>query len=813
MSAFLLCAALFLPQFGPGSSGSAEITAEFAVDSVGAGSVIELQMAMDISSGWHAYHPDQDPEHGIPVSVEISGAGWETAGDLLCLQEPKPHTLEVGTFKADYLWISGEPGFTMPVRVPSITGVSELTVIFHYQLCDDSSCLAPMSKTFTLPITITDAAATSVVASADAGQNDSTGQSSGAVEATLVEAQEGIVSAQILADGLGAGSVAELEITLDIKPGWHAYHPDQDPEAGTPASVDISGEGWELAGELVCDQEPHMVKQEVGDYSAILLNISGKPKFTVPVRLPTTPGATELVVDFTYQLCDESMCEAPETVTLRLPVNVTEATAAVAGGTDLEGGNGARGVDGGVEDGVAEGAVKDDTQYGTQLPEGFWAFLLMAITAGAATLLTPCVFPMIPVTISYFTKRSEAGKGTPVGNATAYAGGIIFTFAGIGGGAALILGPTGANQIGSNPWVNTAIGVLFVVMAISLLGFFEIQAPRFMQKFAANTQSGGQSKAGYLPVAMMAVAFSITAFTCTVAFVGAVFAAGLKLGPLYLFGGMFVYGLVFALPFFFLALFPSKLQSMPNAGGWMNTVKVCAGFVELVAAVKFFSNADLFWDFEILTWPVVLGFSALVMILWAVYMFGLYKMPHDYEKPKPGKARVVFAVAILAGGLYLVPGTFNRDFTYAPIIYAFAPPPTYGLPGDLGPAGLTWFEEYDLAFEHARAEGEPLFVDFTGVTCPNCRLMENGVFPDDAVKPLLKQFARAELWVDKVQEYADMEVERFGQASQPFYVLLDPRDDSVLGTFPGYDPDPSKFATFLQEGLDKYHSNTMPRPN
>ncbi|MCP4093048.1 MAG: DUF255 domain-containing protein [Planctomycetes bacterium] len=686
MSAFLLCAALFLPQFGAGSDGSAEITAGFAVESVGAGSVIELQVAMEISAGWHAYHPDQDPENGIPVSAEISGEGWEAAGEFLSLQAAQPHTLEVGTFKAEYLWISGKPTFSMPVRVPTALGATELSVEVHYQLCDDAHCLAPMSKTFSVPITITDAAATDFTASASgaAGQ-------AGDAEATLMQAQEGIIGAQILADGLGAGSVADLEITLDIEEDWHEYHPDQDPDA--------------------------------------------------------------------------------------------------------------------------EGGIKDDSAHGTQLPEEFWPFILMAITAGAATLLTPCVFPMIPVTISYFTKRSEAGKGTPVGNATAYAGGIIFTFAGIGGGAALLLGPTGANQIGSNPYVNTAIGLLFIAMAVSLLGYYEIQAPRFLQKFAANAQSEGQSKGGYLPVAIMAIAFSITAFTCTVAFVGAVFAAGLKLGPVYLFGGMFVYGLVFALPFFFLALFPSKLQSMPNAGGWMNTVKVCAGFIEIIAAVKFFSNADLFWDLEFLTWPIVFGFSALVMIIWAAYMFGLFKMPHDYEKPKPGKARYVFAAAILLGGIYLIPGTFNRDYTYPNVIYAFAPPPTYGLPGDIGPAGLTWFENYEESFEHAREEGLPLFVDFTGVTCPNCRAMENGVFPDDSVKPLLKQFARVELWVDKVPEYADMEVERFSQASQPFYVLLDPRDDSVLGTFPGYDPDASKFAEFLQAGLDMYQTNSKPGPN
>ena len=627
MSAFLLCAALFLPQFGLTNDGSAEVTASFAATEIGAGSVLALQITLDISEGWHAYHPDQDPENGIPVSVEVSGQGWAAAGALLCLQEPIPHTLEVGDFKADYLWIKGNPTFTLPVRVPTTVGKAELTVDFTYQLCNDSSCLPPATKSLKVALLVTDAAATG--------------------------------------------------LALDVPE--NAASTDTPPEAG----------------------------------------------------------------------------------------------------------------------------------LGAPLPTDLWAFLLTAIIAGAATLLTPCVFPMIPVTISYFTKRSESGKGTAVGNATAYAAGIIFTFVGIGGGAAVLMGATGANQIGSNPWVNTAIGILFVVMAVSLLGYYEIQAPRFLQKFAANTQASGRSKMGYLPVAMMGVVFSITAFTCTVAFVGAVFAAGLKLGKWYLFGGMFVYGFVFALPFFFLALFPSRLRKMPNAGGWMNTVKVCAGFVELVAAMKFFSNADLFWDFEILTWPIVLGFSAIVMLVWAAYMFGLFKMPHDYEKPKPGKVRVVFAVAILAGGVYLLPGVFNRDFKYAKIIYAFTPPPTYGLAGDIGPAGLTWSEDYDEAFSQALVEGKPLFLDFTGVTCPNCRSMEHGVFPDDAVKPLLKKFVRAELWVDKIKVYAEMEVQRFQQASQPFYALIDPRDDSVLATFPGYNPDPSKFAVFLQKGLDGYAANTQ----
>lgn len=639
MLALLLSTALLAPQFGMGgSSGTAEISVDFPVEEVGAGSVVDVQVRFEITDGWHVYHPDQNPDDGIPVSISVAGEGWKTVGPLVCLMEPELHTIQVGKFEAEYLWLSGSPEFTLPVQAPSTPGPAELAVSVGYQLCDDSQCLMSATEAFTATLTLTDAPAT----------------------------------------------------------------------------------GLE--------------------------------------RIPSE--------------------------------------------SEAEVGNG----DAGAEDATAADEAPKAFGVPEQLPTDVLGFLLMAVLAGAATLLTPCVFPMIPVTISYFTKRAETGKGTPVGNAAAYAAGIVFTFAGIGGGAAVLIGPTGANQIGANPWVNTAIGVLFVVMAISLMGFFEIRPPRFLQNFAVKAQAEGQTKVGYLPVALMGVAFSITAFTCTVAFVGAVFAAGLKLGYMYLFGGMFVYGLVFALPFFFLALFPSKLQSMPNAGSWMNTVKVCAGFVELVAAIKFFSNADLFWDFELLTWPVVLGGSALFTILWALYLLGLFRMPHDYEKPQPGNARIAFGLLVLAGGLYLVPGVFKRDFRYANIIYAFAPPPTYGLPGDLGPAGLTWFEDYQEAYDHAVAEGKPLFIDFTGVTCPNCRLMENGIFPDDEVLPLLKEMVRAELWVDVHQEYARLSVERYQQASQPFYAIVDPRDDADLATFPGYDPDPSNFADFLQTGLDRYRT-------
>jgi len=786
MSALLLWSALLLPQFGS-DQGSAEITAAFAVDAVASGEAAELRVTVDITPGWHIYHPDQDPENGIPVSVEITGNGPISLGTLVSLQEPQIHELSVGNFHATYLWLSGKPELVLPVTLSGDPGKRDLKVTVHYQICDENVCLQPMSKEFSLSLNVTRAVA-----------NESTEAAQGVVAEVTREAtneeQEGPifeldrqdvvhdkVAIEFELDGkVAEGETVDVIVKLEVAAGWHVYDPKQDPLLGVPVTAVVHGEGLVMVEALTTDSKPESHTTRFGGgvqqywWQSGALEFRGKLRFDGPIP-------SDAKVRILWQTCNADSCLLPEQKTYSLAEYAT-------GGGD------------------AAGVI-------TGLPEGFWKFMLAAITAGLLTLLTPCVFPMIPVTISYFTKRAETGKGTPLGNATAYACGIIFTFAGIGVGAALALGATGANAIGSNPWVNAAIGILFVVMAFSLLGFFEIQAPRFLQNFASETQSRGQVKGGYFPVFMMAIAFSITAFTCTVGFVGLVFAAGLQLGVGYLVGGMFVYGLVFALPFFFLALLPARLQKMPSAGGWMNTVKVCAGFVELIAAIKFFSNTDLVWELEILTWPIVLAASTIIMLLWGAYMLGLYKLPYDYEKPKPGMQRKVFGVIIVLTGLWLSPGIFNRDYNLGGLV-AYLPPPTYGLyevDEDtgliIGPALLEWHENYEHAFEAAKDNNQPLFVDFTGVTCVNCRLMENGVFPDEDVLPRLEQFTRVELWVDKVPEYGLMQAERYGRVSQPYYVILDPRTDSVLATYDGYDPDPSKFAEFLQKGLDAYAAN------
>lgn len=772
----MLSVLLLLPLALPQSHVAAEAT--LSAESVASGGTVDVLIQVEVDSGWHLYHPDQDPSWGIPVSAEVSGTDF-LGGALVSSTAAQPHDLDLGSETVTYLWMSGTVELRVPVSVSGAPGERELTVDFNWQVCDDSVCLAPDSQTFTLPVTVTAAAGQAAI-------EPLVGEGFEHVRPSLVE---------IRGAKIAEGEELVLVYELVVDEGWHVYHPDQDVSAGVPVTAEVGGSGLEISGALTSPDKPH---EEIAAWGDVYLWQSGSPRFHQPVTV--SGGEVKATATIGWQTCDDSVCLTETSWSVDLDQAALEALL-VSGTSSSD---------------AAAGVVEAGVQAPDLLSGGLLGFLLAAVAAGFLTLLTPCVFPMLPVTISYFTKRSESGKGTPLGNATAYAGGIVFTWVGVGVGAALLLGPTGANAIGSNPFVNIAIGLLFVVMAASLLGFFEINAPRFLQNFASKAQADGQKKSGYLPVVVMAVAFSITAFTCTVGFVGAIFALGLQLGLTYLVGGMLVYGLVFAAPFFFLALVPDRLSKLPQAGGWMNKVKVSAGFIELIAAIKFFSNADLFWEFELITWPVFIGLTVFLLLAWAAYLFGLYRTKHDYDKVPASIARLGLASFVTVSAIYLSMGLFARPYAYKYKILSYTPPWDYGLGLEdenghkIGAAEISWIEDYYEAFEWAVEHNQPLFLDFTGVTCVNCRLMEYNVFPDELVKPLLEQFTRAELWVDREPEWADMEVERFGSAQQPLYVLIDPRrgaegEGLVLARFDqGYNPDPAVFAEFLQSGLDAY---------
>lgn len=791
--------------------------ARFEPAAAPAGSLVELHVQLTIKPGWHVYHPDQEPSAGAPTRILVEGEGFSAVGPVRTLAEAHRREERIGSETNVLLELSGRPQFVVPVWVTGAPGPVEAQVKIRYQACDARSCKPPATLTVAAPLE-----RQAELPPDDPGFVPPGTRGGVTWRAELEPAQ------------LQSGAPATLRLFAEVEAGWHLYHPLMDPDHGTPVDVaELSGALRPLPHAYLRTRdrvERHTVT--FGETTAYTLWLAGAPEFRLPVQVDGAEGAAEGRVVVRWQTCSDELCNQAQRTELTVPVTF------LAGGTRLP----ARAPETDPEPAPAsepagdaapaagdpppsspppvEAAAQTTSAAQSALNQGFLTFLLAAVIAALFSLATPCVFPMIPITVSFFTKRAEAGKGQPLPNALAYGAGIVFTFVGLGLGITALFGAGGVNTLAANPFLNLALGLLFVVFALSLLGLYDINPPQWLQARLSRATAHGQQKTGYAPVMLMAVAFSVTAFTCTVAFVGGVLALAARGAWFYALAGMTVFALVFAAPFVLLALFPAALRKLPQAGGWMEDVKVAMGFVEVIFALKFFSNADLYWDLELLTRPVVIALTAIPIFMWAFCLFRVFRTPHEFEYQRPGYMRVLLGVLALAAGGYVVNGL--RGGPFAGALEGYFPPPSYGRaasgapPGDavhvgesvkLGPAELLWFENYQEAFAQAKEAGRPLFLDFTGVTCINCRRMEGNILPHELVKPLLEQCVRAELWVDKPPHgdwNKQFQIERFQTAQQPQYVVLDPRTDAVLGNFTqGYEPDPAKFAAFLRDSIAK----------
>ncbi|KAA3605039.1 MAG: hypothetical protein DWQ01_20795 [Planctomycetota bacterium] len=787
-----------------------------------AGSDTELRVVLDIDEGWHVYHPDHDPASGgVPTSVELSGPGLKVSGEFRSLQEATVHETDLGFEVATSLWIQGKPELRLPVTIEGEPGQREYEVTVRYMACTESSCLPPAQETLKVALEVLAAAAPS---EAEANQESSSQKPSSEFGQTN-PVLPGFGGKQDPPGLRGFGGDGEVQWELRVEPaearagdtvtlhfegtvdqGWHFYHPSHG-YGFAPSIVEFGGAFYSAEEEPVLQTEvtPMVHEGPLGPQEWLM----GTVDFFYEVQLTGEAGPGQGTFTLQWVTCNDRFCNPLAKKEFSLPVTVLP-----GGDIPVAAGSQARSGDIGGSAGTTQ--TVSGNQASRALGEGIIFFLMAAVAAAVACLATPCVFPMIPITVSFFTKRAESGKGTALGNASAYALGIILTFVGVGLGATALFGASGINTFAAHPITNMAIAALFVVFAFMLMGFFEIHPPAWLNNKLNQATSKSQTQGGYGPVILMAVAFSVVTFTCTVGFVGSLLVLAASYGQwLYALLGMSVFALVFAAPFFFLALFPSALQKMPKSGGWMDTLKVSFGFIELIAAWKFLSNADLWLDLGIITRPVMLIITIIPLVLWAAYLFGFYKMPHQMEKNKPGPGRLLTGILALALAVYLGLGLDGRS--YPTTVEAFLPPDYYGKSLEVeaeegsslevGPAGLPWYMNYEEALAVAKDAGQPLFIDFTGVTCMNCRAMEGKIMPDEQVKPLLESFVRAELWVDKPPHgewNKQFQIDRFQTSQQPQYIVLNPETGEELSRFEGFDKDPAKFAAFLKEGLDRF---------
>jgi len=465
---------------------------------------------------------------------------------------------------------------------------------------------------------------------------------------------------------------------------------------------------------------------------------------------------------------------------------------------------------------------------------GWWSVFLLGFLGGLIALLTPCVFPMIPVTVSFFTKKA-ANRKQAIRNGTLY-GFFIFLIYLLASVPFHILGnvqPEIFNNISTNSWLNVIFFIIFIFFAISFFGYFEITLPNNIAS-KADSKSGLSSVVG---IFFMALTLAIVSFSCTGPILGSLLVGSISGGAWQLTSGLAGFGLALALPFALFAIFPNWLHSLPKSGGWLDTVKKVLAFLELALAFKFLSNADLVMHWGLLKREVFIGVWILIGSGLTLYLFGVLRLPHDYKGMKISTARKTMGVLALFFTLYLIPGVTQTKYANLQLLSGFPPPFSYSIYGkdNVHGKGLeaNVINDYAKALQMAKDQNKPLLIDFTGWACVNCRKMEENVWTQPAVYNYIKEnFILVSLYVDDREKlpaeqrftytlkdgntkdiinigdkWATFQTENFGQSTQPLYVILDTKE-KLLNNPVGYTPDAFEYKQWLQCGKEAFDANS-----
>lgn len=618
-----------------------------------------------------------------------------------------------------------------------------------------------------------------------------------------------------------AGEGAQIVLTAKIGSNWHlyslkTYKTDIAPQ---PTTITLEpGTALTPGGKPV---QPKPIENLDPNFNLQVEYYAGAVAFGLPVKVsPKATGAQKATVRVRYMVCNDTSCLPPKTVSV--PVTFTVAAGAARADrlnpvlTVPKQPEGAKQSDNGSETPVAGATGEPPTtpgaappaaqdafrdQYDSAKGRGVLVFMGFAFLMGLVSLLTPCVFPMIPITVSFFSKQKTDAAGSRLRGPLAYCAGIIATFTALGLLVTIIFGASGVQRLATNPFINLGLAVLFLVLAANLFGVFEITIPASL----VNRFQGGRKRGGFVGPLMMGLAFTLTSFTCTAPFVGTLLASAAQGSYLYPLMGMLAFSTAFSLPFFLLAMFPQYLASVPKAGSWLTSVKVVMGFLEVAAAVKFLSNIDLVWQWGLLTRPIFLAIWATIGIVAALYLVGWILLPHEREAPvKIGWFRRMIGVAAAAAGIYCLAAIEG-----APLgtMEAFLPPDPYpGRQTAVAAKGsrIVWLEDYDQARAVAKSQNKPLFIDFTGVTCTNCRYVEKNIFPHQDVERELEKFVTVKLYTDR-DTPGDARNQRLQQqlinsVTLPSYVIATPEGVKLKSYQPTSFNVPD-FVAFLQQGL------------
>ena len=582
------------------------------------------------------------------------------------------------------------------------------------------------------------------------------------------------------------GAVVENEVdlilTATIEEGWHMYAQD----AGEcPLSTNFTF--FENAAIQYIGNVNEGIPQEEYDpnFESVLRYFETKAVFTQRIKLLSNESSI-VKGEFEFMVCNSSMCLPPEWVDVEVALPAAQ-----------------------LND-------SSSSSKSSSTDEGVWSIFIIAFLSGFIALLTPCVFPMIPMTVSFFTKQSK-NKASGIKNALIYGLSIIGIYVVLGVFVSAVFGADALNNMATNVYFNIAFFVLLIVFAASFLGAFELTMPSSW----INKADSASDRGGLLGIFFMAFTLALVSFSCTGPIVGTLLveaaSGGSYIGPII---GMFGFSLAIALPFAFFAAFPGWLNSLPKSGGWLNSVKVVLGFLELALAFKFLSNADLVLDLHILERETFISIWIVIFGLLTMYLLGKLKLSHDSDVKHLSVGRLFMAIITGAFTVYMIPGLWGAPLK---LISAFPPPQEYSespygvgytLGGEevvkeegqhLGPQGIMAFHDYDEGMAYATSVNKPVMLDFTGKACVNCRKMEQGVWSDTQIKNILKnEVVLISLYVDdrkklpiedqyettlagktkKVRTIGDkwmvLQANTYQTNSQPYYVMLDRKAQPLL---------------------------------
>ena len=618
-----------------------------------------------------------------------------------------------------------------------------------------------------------------------------------------------------------------LKFEAKLEKGWHLYSQEEaETDEIAPTATEFTYYNEDGSFELIGNTtEPDGIQKFDKVFEMDIKYFEEAATFTQKIKINST-SVKSVKASVYYGVCDDEKCLPPDEVEFEFSLSGSGSKSGVENFSVSE------------SDKQKSEALKLDIKGRDQFlsdddvsDKSYITIFFLGFLGGLIALLTPCVFPMIPLTVSFFTKGAKnKKKGTF--NAITYGFFIFAIYVLLSLPFHLLdsLDPEILNNVSTNVTLNIIFFIIFIVFAFSFFGYFEITLP---SSWSNALDSKANTVGGVLGIFFMALVLALVSFSCTGPILGSLLGGSLSSdgGAMQLSFGMGGFGLALALPFALFALFPNWLNSLPKSGGWLNTVKVVLGFIELALAFKFLSNADLVVHWGILKREIFIAIWIIVGIGLVLYLFGLIRFPHDGPKSKLGLGRKSLGIITLLFVLYLIPGLTNSAFANLKLLSGFPPPLFYSVydKETHGPLGLNAYTDFEKGLEAAKKANKPIMIDFTGWACVNCRKMEEQVWSHPEVMNVLKEkYTLISLYVDDREElgaqdqfkylkddgrvkkiktigdkWATFQTINFKNNSQPYYVLLD-SDLKLLNTTTAYTPDADEYLDWLKEGLANY---------